>query len=178
MLTKTTVTAIRTLMYVGLHPGGEPMSIRTIAESLGESPTYLAKVTRHLVKAGILRAHLGVSGGIELNRQPTAISLRAIVEACQGLILGDFCQDTPTTEGVCAFHAAALELHEATIGVLERWTLDHFICRPEPSGSLQAAPCLVRPRVTQALRPSGKKPPRRPSARKSVHQLRFGRTSR
>lgn len=102
MLTRTTIAAIRALVHVGLHPGDKPLSIRTIAERLGESPTYLAKVARHLVKAGILRAHFGVSGGIELNRQPQAISLRVIVEACQGMILGDFCQEQ--TNGVCACH--------------------------------------------------------------------------
>ena len=57
MLTKTTISAIRTLTYLGLHAGDKvPLSPRYLAEELGESPTYLAKVVRHLVKVGILRA--------------------------------------------------------------------------------------------------------------------------
>ena len=83
MLTKTTVAAIRTLIHIGLNPAGAPLSIRHIAEQLGESPNYLAKVTRNLVKAGIIRAHRGVTGGIGLNRPPKTVTLPAIVEAFQ-----------------------------------------------------------------------------------------------
>jgi len=157
MLTKTTVTAIRTLVHIGLSPDDEPLSIRHIAEYLGESPTYLAKVTRQLVKAGILIAHRGVTGGIELNGPPKAITLLAIVEACQGTILADFCQETSTMEGVCAFHVAAVELHQGIIQVLDRWTLDQFIKKPGSSGRLRIAPCLLHPRPTGLARPSGGK---------------------
>lgn len=155
MLTKTTLTAIRTLVHIGLNPDGEPLSIRHIAEHLGESPTYLAKVTRHLVRAGILKAHRGVTGGIVLNRAPKAITLLAIVEACEGMILADFCQETPTINGVCAFHVAAVELHQAMIQVLGRWSLDQFIKKPRPFGRLRTAPCLLHPRPIGSVRATG-----------------------
>ncbi|MBI4581334.1 MAG: Rrf2 family transcriptional regulator [Planctomycetes bacterium] len=162
MLTKTTITAIRALMYIGSEPNHEPLSIRRVAERLGESPTYLAKVARHLVKTGILKAHCGVAGGIVLNRPPKQITLRSIVEACQGTILADFCQETRTLEGTCAFHAAAAELHRAIVGVLSRWTLEKFIERPGPSGHLQRSVlCLVCPRSAETAGPSRVKSSRR-----------------
>jgi len=117
-----------------------------MAERLGESPTYLAKVVRHLVKAGILRAHRGVSGGVTLNRPPEEISLLSLVEACQGTILGDFCQDADRLEKTCAFHQAGAELHGAVVGVLSRWTLAELLRKPCPSetdgGQIQ---CLLEP---------------------------------
>lgn len=152
MLTQTTITAIRTLVHIGLAGSHEPLSVRTIAERLGESPTYMAKVTRLLAKAGILRAHRGVLGGVELNRVPGEITFLAIVEACQGTILPDFCAETRTVTGTCAFHVATAELHQAVVGVLARWTLEHFVKQPVPTGGAhQHAPCILKPCLAQLL---------------------------
>jgi Rrf2 family protein len=133
MLTKTTVSAIRALIHVGLHGSGGPISPRRIAEQLGESPTYLAKVMRLLVKAGILRAHFGVAGGVVLHRLPESITLLAITEACQGTLLANLCSETDNMAGVCAFHQAGAELHQAILGVMSRWTLANFLGNPSPS---------------------------------------------
>lgn len=147
MLTKTSLTAVRTLVHLGLHPTSEPASLKRMAEQLGESPTYLAKVARLLVRAGILRAHRGVAGGVVLNRPPESITLLSIVEACQGTILGDFCQETSDLNHVCALHHAGSELHEAIIKVLSRWNLEHFVQRPTPSGKLLGrVPCWLQPK--------------------------------
>ncbi len=155
MFTKTTLTAIRTLVYVGLHSSEGTLSLRSIAAELGESPTYLVKVARQLVKAGILRAHRGVSGGVELGRPAERIALVAIVEACQGAILPDFCQETPRLKGTCALHRAGTELHEAILGVLSRWTLADFVREPSPTGAVARAavlPCLLLPRPRTTTR--------------------------
>ena len=144
MLTKTSLSAIRALVYLGSRNAGEPIPPRRIALELGESPTYLAKVIRHLVRAGILRAHRGVGGGVVLHRPPEAVTLRAIVEACQGAILGDFCNDTADLSQVCGLHQAGAELHRAIVGVLGRWTLADFLARPAPSPPLRGkVPCFL-----------------------------------
>ena len=157
MLNKTSLSAIRALTYLGLHGSDGPVSPRQIAGQLGESPTYLAKVARHLAKAGILRTYRGATGGVTLNRPPETVTLLAIVEACQGTILKNFCTETDELASTCAFHQAAAELHQAIVGVLSRWTLAQLIERPRPTGSLanghiqcwlepsmQEAACLVR----------------------------------
>ncbi len=148
MLTKTTISAIRTLTYLGLHAGDKvPLSPRYLAEELGESPTYLAKVVRHLVKVGILRASRGVAGGVVLSKAPEQVTLLAIVEACQGAVLANFCEDAGRLSQTCAFHRAAVELHEAIMGVLSRWTLADLVRKPAPSKLLEKqvlcclAPC-------------------------------------
>lgn len=137
MLTKTSLSAIRVLTYLGLHADEEPRSPRYLAEQLGESPTYLAKVVRRLVRIRILRAHRGVAGGVVLAKAPADISLLTIVEACQGAILADFCEDATRLSQTCGFHQAAAELHDAVIGILERWTLADFVKKPCPSRALQ-----------------------------------------
>lgn len=132
MLTKTTECAIRCLIYLGLHSGQAPLSPRYIAQALDLSPTYLAKVCNLLVRAQIVRSHRGVQGGIILSRDPKAITLLEIVEACQGKIVGDYCEDGHPLKDVCAFHESMLEVHEALLGILSRWTLDALIRKPEP----------------------------------------------
>ncbi|MGO8750886.1 MAG: RrF2 family transcriptional regulator [Thermoguttaceae bacterium] len=136
MFTKTTLSAMRALVYLGLSRREEPISPRHIAETLGESPTYLAKVVRYLVKPGILRARRGVTGGVVLNRLPGEITLQSVVEACQGAILGDFCSEAPELAEACALHQAGVELNQAILGVLSRWTLADLLNRPHPTASL------------------------------------------
>lgn len=109
------------------------LSPRRLAQSLGESPTYLAKVCRLMVKAGILRAERGVRGGVFLDRAPEEISLLSVVEACQGTMVGSFCRGAFDLKDACAYHRATVELHNAIVRVLSRWTLAHLLKKPCPS---------------------------------------------
>lgn len=144
MLAKTSLTAIRALLELGLQQPGTCMSPRRLAESLGESPTYMAKVVRHMVKAGILEAEKGVKGGVRLLLAPEAITLQAVVEACHGTIIGDFCKSPRPLSTSCNFHRAALELHVAVTGVLSRWTLADLLKVPVAIGPDEyGPPCLM-----------------------------------
>lgn len=146
MLTKTTLSGMRAVTLLGLNAATQPLSPRAMAEALGESPSYLAKVLRHLVRAGILKAHRGPNGGVSLNRLPESVTLLAVVEACQGVILGDFCQGEVEPSLTCAFHQAGMELHQAIVGVLSRWTLADLIRRPNPDPAVAGrAPCWLQP---------------------------------
>jgi len=148
MLTKTSISAIRALTFLGLRPDRQPLSPRAMAQELDESPTYLAKVLGLLVKAGILQALRGVTGGVMIAGDPRQISLLAIVEACQGKILGSFCDGAGDLRKVCAFHRAAAELHQATVGVMSRWTLQDFLDAPRPDNTLgKQVHCWLDPKV-------------------------------
>jgi Rrf2 family protein len=133
MLTKTSLLAIRALLRLGQKAAGLPVSPRAIAKDLGESPAYMSKVARELVKAGILRARRGAAGGVLLARPPRAVSILAVVEACQGPVLPDFCRPLPALRGTCALHRLGAELHSAVIGVLSGWTLEDFLRHPAPT---------------------------------------------
>lgn len=130
MINKTTILAIRTLIHMGRQADNAVRSPRQMAETLQESPTYLAKVTRLLVKAGILRAEKGAHGGVYLSRRPGDITLLQIVEACQGAIVGDYCRPDCDKRVICSYHLAAEELRVAIVGVLGEWTLARLMERP------------------------------------------------
>lgn len=144
MLIKTTELAIKTLIYLALQDKPEPLSPRQIAQSLGFSPTYLAKTTNLLVRADILKAHRGALGGVTLGRSAGQISLLEIVEACQGRLVGDYCQESaPPSVKVCGFHQAMLEVHQAMVHTLSKWTLKDLADRPGPSGDTPIPGCRM-----------------------------------
>jgi Rrf2 family protein len=125
MVTKTTISALRTLTYLAGREGF--VALRGMAGELDESPTYLAKVTRLLVRDGILQAGKGAKGGVRLGRAPEAITLLSVVEACQGHIAGTYCQPGCDPNTVCPYHRAAIELERAVIEVLNHWSLRHML---------------------------------------------------
>lgn len=132
MLSKTALLATRALVILAKESSGQVMSPRKIAAYLNESSAYLAKVLRLLVRAGILRAERGVAGGVFLSRPSQEITLLQIVEACQGIIHGDYCQPLDNSDAACAFHQASVELERAVVGVLNSWTLADLEKRPSP----------------------------------------------
>jgi Rrf2 family protein len=117
------------------HGDGSPISPRRLADILDASPTYLAKIATLLAKGGIVRSHRGAQGGITLSRPAAVISLMDIMQACQGKLIGDFCEDTDDVESVCGFHQAMHEVHRATVSILSRWTLAELRRNPLPSTS-------------------------------------------
>ena len=137
MLTQTSETALRALLYLLVNKAEEPVPPSRIAQHIDASPSYTAKVTTALVKADILRAHRGVKGGVTLSRPPEKITLLEIVEACQGKVLGDFCQDFDRMDLVCGFHRAMAELHQAIITTLNGWTLADLAKQPLPAAEIR-----------------------------------------
>ena len=136
MLTQTSETAIRALLFLALqkknNPGEDlPVPLQPIAENLGCSPTYLSKILVLLVKAGVLKSIRGAKGGVQLAKPNEQITILAIMEACQGVLLKAFC-DTPaeSVESICAFHDAILQARQATIQVPSKWTLANLVARP------------------------------------------------
>ncbi len=121
-------------MADGQHAG--VTSPRRIAAVLGESPAYMAKVLRLLVKAGILHAERGVKGGVFLTRRPHEVTLLNVVEACQGRIVGSYCHVDADRRLTCAFHRAAVELQAAIVRALSHWTLEDLAKAPVARGRL------------------------------------------
>lgn len=160
MLTQTSEIAIRALVYLGQSGTDRPVPPRRIAHAIACSPTYLAKTLRLLGRAGIVRSRKGAHGGVWLGRPPTEISLLNVVEACQGLMVADYCQGIGQRHltGVCAFHQAMQDVFDATTAALSRWTLADLLRRPAPAGgpvSMRACKLtLASPRRSGHAEPS------------------------
>ncbi|MEK7483853.1 MAG: Rrf2 family transcriptional regulator [Planctomycetota bacterium] len=138
MLTDTSIFGIQALIYIYLNNNdGEPVSPKTIAKDLNLSQSYMGKITRQLTKANILRSYHGAKGGVALNQAAKEITLLAIVEAFQGFIIGNHCQQTSHhPKPVCSFHEAMLEIHQSVIQILSKWTLHDLALRPGPTSNI------------------------------------------
>lgn len=74
-------------------PQGMAVSRRVLAEHYGLPEPYLAKPLKALVRAGILNATSGPSGGFRLAREPEDITALDIVEAVEGTSSPFTCQE-------------------------------------------------------------------------------------
>lgn len=146
MITKTTENAIQILLYMGMQPSERIIPVNEISSHLEASPTYLVKVSSHLIKAGLIRSFRGIQGGVQLARDPSQVNLLQIVEACQGLIGEPYCS-TPLADDVkvCGFHRAMLDIRHSFMESLSRWTLEDLL--KDPSGQKAEGPvpaCKMR----------------------------------
>jgi len=152
MITQTSELAIRAMLLLGLEGGNEPLSPRQLGERLDCSRSYLAKVLGLLVKARLLRSFRGAKGGVLLARPPEEISLQDVVEACEGVLVGNYCRSLEVPGvAVCAFHQAMSEVHRATVSALARWSLADLLARPTPESP--NATCKMRFRGWEAYFP-------------------------
>lgn len=121
MLTQTTELAVAILTYLAMQDSQGPTALGLIADRLGSSPSYTAKVMHLLSRDRITRTKRGVSGGIELIRPANTISLLEVIELCQGRILADF--SAVPDDAACAYHSAMNELRTSVRGALSHWTI-------------------------------------------------------
>lgn len=138
MITQTSELAVKSMIYIALKGEGRPLPPKEIAAAMRCSAAYLAKVLGQLAKAGLLAAHRGAQGGVELAREPERIALLDIVQATQGVMIGNYCRAIGDAIGpVCGFHQAMLDVHLSTVRALGRWTLRDLAARPGPTGRLK-----------------------------------------
>ena len=69
--------AIRTVLYLAIK--NELATANEIATAMGIPPSYVLKITRKLVVAGIIKRIVGAKGGFLLAKKQTEISLYEII---------------------------------------------------------------------------------------------------
>ena len=77
---------LRALTYLARHDSQVPLSLAKIADKEKISQAYLERLFSRLKKAGILVSSKGMSGGYQLSRKPSQISILSIIEALEGSI--------------------------------------------------------------------------------------------
>jgi len=85
-LTRAADYAILAMLHLGSLPDGGAALADDIARAHDIPASFLAKILRQLVKAGLLRSTRGAHGGFSLERTTAGISLLEIVEAIEGCI--------------------------------------------------------------------------------------------
>jgi len=129
-ITRQTEYAIRGLQELAHQNGDAPVQLKVIAGSCEVSEAFLAKIFQMLAQAGVVKSHRGVKGGFSLGRDAAEISLREVVEICEGgIVLNhclrkvDPCKDVDT----CAVARVWREAQDALTGALDRTNLADII---------------------------------------------------
>ncbi|MEW6758961.1 MAG: Rrf2 family transcriptional regulator [Acidobacteriota bacterium] len=85
--------AVRSLVHLGRLPEGATAELRVISASQKVPLSYLAKVMRNLVRAGLVTSTLGRDGGYRLRLPPGEITLMMVYEAMEGRMRLVACMD-------------------------------------------------------------------------------------
>ena len=125
-ITRQTEYAIRGLQELARLYDDTPVQLKLIAGSCQVSEAFLAKIFQMLAQAGVVKSHRGVKGGFSLGRPADEITLREIVEICEGGIAlnhclrkVDPCQDAES----CPVAQVWKDAQDAMTGALDKTTL-------------------------------------------------------
>ena len=103
-LNRQTDYALRAVLYLASHPLA---NIGEVAEAQFVPQDFLAKIIQKLSRAGIVKTHRGVGGGISLARPPEKINMLEVIEALEGPLALNRCFSHPgecPREYFCAIH--------------------------------------------------------------------------
>jgi Rrf2 family transcriptional regulator, nitric oxide-sensitive transcriptional repressor len=133
-LTLYTDYALRTLLYLGLHPG-RPVPVPEIAAAYRVSAHHVAKVAKALVRGGFIKSHRGRAGGLELAMSPAQVKVGAIVRETEPTLDLLECFDHRTSScpitGVCRLERTLHDARAAFFEVLDRTTLADLLTNPK-----------------------------------------------
>lgn len=125
-ITKAADYSVRALIYLASKEAGTPVEVGEIASAMEVPKSYLVKVLKNLIRAGMVRSHRGVGGGHTLSQPKTEINLRSIVEASDGPIALNVCLEPEGCgrESKCGIFSAWGDVQSKLVEVMESYTLE------------------------------------------------------
>jgi Rrf2 family protein len=78
---QTAEYALRVLAYMSIENGGHPVRARDLSAKVDIPPSYLSKIMRRLVEAGLLDSQKGHGGGFRIAKPLSEIHFSDILEA-------------------------------------------------------------------------------------------------
>ena len=117
---------LRTLMYLGAHPG-QVVPASAISEAYGTSSDHMAKAAKWLTQRGYVTAQRGKTGGLLLARDPHTICVGALLRETEPRLDLVECFDrehnTCPIAPTCKLKNALYQAREAFFAVLDGYTL-------------------------------------------------------
>lgn len=123
---------VRAVLDVARAHGAGRRKTREIAGAMNIPVRYLSQILALLVRADILTATAGPSGGYELARTPDDLTLLDVVEAVEGPVSLDRCvvRGIPcSSDGICAVHDAWSAAQDAMVDRLRDTTFAELVAR-------------------------------------------------
>ncbi|MGE9267505.1 MAG: RrF2 family transcriptional regulator [Verrucomicrobiales bacterium] len=118
--------AFRLLIYVATYPE-RLVTVREVAEAYGLSQHHLSKISKLLIKHGLLEAQRGRGGGVRLAKEPEKIRLGDVLNVCEPAPSVIDCKNGVSGPcvilPVCALRGVFGEARLAFYEVMNRYTL-------------------------------------------------------
>ena len=103
--------ALRVVLFLYEHSNGERVEAKIISEHENIPLRFLLKLLRKLAGAGIVKSYRGTGGGYAIEKPPSQVSLREVIEAIEGPIVVNKCL---ADEEMCNLkRAQTCEIHKA-----------------------------------------------------------------
>jgi Rrf2 family protein len=152
ILNRSSEIAIRACVFLLRIKSDSLINPSAIAQSLQESPSFMAKILQKMATNGILISRKGPSGGFKLARPPQQITLLQIVESVEGSIKGNYCAPLhpELIAHSCGYHQAMHGLEEHIRQYLASWNLTTLANMPHPSTGLMEGTNGMRCKLTYA----------------------------
>lgn len=132
-LTNAADYAVRAMIHIACLPEGAVALRGDVARAYGIPSSFMAKILRQLVRAGLLQSSRGVHGGFALARSPSEINLLEVVEAIEGpLALTDCMAEGAGCEwsDECPANLVWQEVQTGMAEGLRRATLEALVSAP------------------------------------------------
>jgi Rrf2 family protein len=121
---------VRLMIDLAIHHGEGPVLLREIARWEEISEKYLSNLVNPLKAVGLVEATRGAHGGYVLGKEPSAITMKEIVEALEGSLCLVDCVEKPAACDRAAFCVARDLWNEAAQGIgriLGKYTLADLV---------------------------------------------------
>jgi FeS assembly SUF system regulator len=117
------------LRHLAVHYDGGSFSASDIAEAYGISSTLMAKILQKLAREGLVVARHGSTGGYQLNRHPSNITILEAIRAVEGPL---FITSCVTSHGECSqsikctIRQPLRRINESILDVLRKVTISQM----------------------------------------------------
>jgi Rrf2 family protein len=85
---------LRAMIFLASQPPERTVSFKEIARRMEVPQDFLAKILKTLVERGLARSTRGAHGGYQLSRPSREISFLDVIEAVEGPVVVNVCQDS------------------------------------------------------------------------------------
>src|SRR5579863_9305932 len=133
-LTKKADYGLIALRHLALGEVGATASAKEMADAYHLPLPLLAKILQKLARGGMLKSVSGTNGGYKLTRDPKTISAMEVIRAIDGPIVLTSCfteHQSCNTSAMCTVREPLRRVHEAILGLLEKFTIAELAATPK-----------------------------------------------
>ncbi len=109
---------------------GRQIEAKVIAEKNEIPYRFTLKILRKIVQSGIIKSYRGVNGGYVLNKAPSEITLKDVIEVIDGKIAINKCMEESgicKNDGVCRIQKQLYRVQKVLSEELEKITFEDIL---------------------------------------------------